>query len=141
MDQREIQLLNTILQVKSMMHMHGRVITFINNIFVCGKFQALISQHIIPSLMTLLMFNVTNHIKSRKQQRAGVSKSARKRVRGSAEGEEDPVTTEGSPFDLDPFLFTSLSLQRPRMPLPTMRWIPSMMTIFTMSLLRQPATS
>ena len=66
MDEREIQLLNNILQVKSMMHLHSRVITFINNIFVSRKFQELLSQTVIPSLMTLLMFNVTNHIKSRK---------------------------------------------------------------------------
>jgi len=46
MDHREIQLLNNVLQVKSMMHMHSRVITFINNIFVCGKFQV-ISSHFL----------------------------------------------------------------------------------------------
>lgn len=66
MDHREIELLDSILQVKSMMHLHSRVITFINNVYVSGKFQAALSQQIIPSLMTLLMYNVTNHIKARK---------------------------------------------------------------------------
>jgi hypothetical protein len=66
LDDREINLLDSILQVKSMMHLHSRVITFINNIYVSGKFQNTLAYQIIPSLMTLLMYNVTNHIKCRK---------------------------------------------------------------------------
>lgn len=49
-----------------MIQIHPRVITFINNLYVGGYFQQLISDLVIPSLMTLLMYNVTNHIKSRK---------------------------------------------------------------------------
>ena len=63
MDRREIDLLNNILQLKSMMSLHSRCIIFINNLYVNRTFVDLISRQVIPSVMTLLMYNVTNHIK------------------------------------------------------------------------------
>jgi tetratricopeptide (TPR) repeat protein len=62
-DRREIDLLNNILQLKSMMSLHSRCIIFINNLYVSDVFVDLISRQVIPSVMTLLMYNVTNHIK------------------------------------------------------------------------------
>lgn len=63
MDRREIDLLNNILQLKSMMSLHSRCIIFINNLYVNRTFSEVISRQVIPSVMTLLMYNVTNHIK------------------------------------------------------------------------------
>lgn len=63
MDRREIDLLNNILQLKSMMSLHSRCIIFINNLYVNKTFSEIISRQVIPSVMTLLMYNVTNHIK------------------------------------------------------------------------------
>lgn len=63
MDRRELELLNNILQLKSMMSLHSRCIIFINNLYINKHFEYSISHKVIPSVMTLLMYNVTNHIK------------------------------------------------------------------------------
>lgn len=91
MDHREIKLLDNILQMKSMTHLHARVVTFINNIYVSGKFQTLLSLYTIPSVMALLMYNVTNHIKVRKARQDVESEESEEsaELSGSEEGEED----------------------------------------------------
>jgi hypothetical protein len=91
MDHREIKLLDNILQMKSMTHLHARVVTFINNIYVSGKFQTLLSLYTIPSVMALLMYNVTNHIKVRKarQEMEDEDSEESAELSGSEDGEED----------------------------------------------------
>eukprot|EP01127_Copromyxa_protea_P011932 TRINITY_DN3060_c0_g1_i7.p1 TRINITY_DN3060_c0_g1~~TRINITY_DN3060_c0_g1_i7.p1 ORF type:complete len:905 (+),score=192.01 TRINITY_DN3060_c0_g1_i7:212-2716(+) len=91
MDHREIKMLDNILQMKSMTHLHARVVTFINNIYVTGKFQTLLSLYTIPSIMALLMYNVTNHIKIRKarQEMEDEDSEESAELSGSEEGEED----------------------------------------------------
>lgn len=61
MDHREIKLLGHLLQVKHMAHLHARIITFISNIYVTGKFQTLLSVYVLPAVMELLLYNITTH--------------------------------------------------------------------------------
>lgn len=63
----EIRLLDKILQLKSMMPLHTRCVTMLSNLHVSGVFHHLISRLCIPSVMTLLIYYVTNHIKLRKK--------------------------------------------------------------------------
>lgn len=61
MDHREIKLLGHLLQVKHMAHLHSRIITFISNIYVTGKFQTLLSIYVLPAVMELLIYNITTY--------------------------------------------------------------------------------
>lgn len=63
LDKREINLINYILQLTSMMSLHSRCIIFLNNLYLYEKFRDLIASIIIPSLSTLIMYYLTNHMK------------------------------------------------------------------------------
>jgi hypothetical protein len=72
MDHREVKLLGHLLQVKHMAHLHSRIVTFISNIYVTGKFQTLLSVYVLPAVMELLIYNITTYKpKSDEQTRSG----------------------------------------------------------------------
>lgn len=44
-----------------MAHLHSRIVTFISNIYVTGKFQTLLSVYVLPAVMELLIYNITTY--------------------------------------------------------------------------------
>ena len=68
-----------------MTSLHSRIITLLNNIYVSGGFREEISRILIPSIMTLLIFNVTGHVKLQKQK----NDKNRKKSKSDTNYEED----------------------------------------------------
>lgn len=60
----------SMLLTKGITALHSRCIIFVNNLFVSNIFAERIMERLVPAVMALLMYNVTNHVKLKKHREA-----------------------------------------------------------------------
>eukprot|EP01122_Echinamoeba_exundans_P012014 TRINITY_DN4941_c0_g1_i2.p1 TRINITY_DN4941_c0_g1~~TRINITY_DN4941_c0_g1_i2.p1 ORF type:complete len:560 (+),score=89.07 TRINITY_DN4941_c0_g1_i2:35-1714(+) len=66
----DMDVVYSMLLTKGITSLHSRCIIFVNNLFVSSIFADRIMERLVPAVMALLMYNVTNHVKLKKHREA-----------------------------------------------------------------------
>jgi tetratricopeptide (TPR) repeat protein len=66
----DMDVVYSMLLTKGITALHSRCIIFVNNLFVSSIFADRIMERLVPAVMALLMYNVTNHVKLKKHREA-----------------------------------------------------------------------